>query len=70
MLDIGDQLIDEFNVADMLLNEHLLMKIVADAVGEFFKEEVFFGIHLVLRIDLEHAQNAALTEKRIHWVRA
>jgi len=33
VFDIGNQLIDEFDMVDILLDEQLLMKIIADAVG-------------------------------------
>ena len=36
MFDIRNQLVNEFDVVDILLDEKLLMKIVANAVGEFF----------------------------------
>jgi hypothetical protein len=63
VLDIGNQLIDELQVIDILLNEHFLMEVEPDPVGEFFKEKLLPRIQAGFGGYFEEPKDRALTEE-------
>ncbi len=48
MLDIGYKLIYELYVIDILLDQQLLVEVVADPVGEFFQEKLLSLVNRAL----------------------
>jgi len=63
VLDIRHQLVDELDVLDVLLDQQLLVEVVADPIGQLFKKKSAFFIHLILWMDFQQAQNPILALK-------
>ena len=63
MFDISDKGADELQMLDILLDQELVVDVIADAVGIFFEEEFIVRIQVVCGIYFQYAEDIVLCFK-------